>query len=313
MEIEKSVSEKGREELQAKFASALAVVHTALDEYGGPEHVALSFNGGKDCTVILHIIRAAFARYQPARVATLQNTIGPPWQDKEAGGLRPSEERSDPFASSSESLANGFAEPSNGLLPPSSQEESHTLPRQTVAEEASHGATLPRRIKTIYFDSDDVFREIKDFTHDCVDRYNLELLTYREGYREGVEKVVKAGIQAIFLGTRSVDPNGREQGVFSPSSEGWPKFMRVNPIFHWTYRDVWDFLRVTGVPYCSLYDDGYTSIGKVHNTFRCTALRRPDGSYAPAHELEDGTQERRGREMAPSRPVRFRGSERAVE
>ena len=54
--------------------------------------------------------------------------------------------------------------------------------------------------------------------------------------------------------------------MFCPSDHGYPPFMRVNPILEWGYGDVWAFLRITGVPYCSLYDRGYTSIGNVHNT-----------------------------------------------
>jgi phosphoadenosine phosphosulfate reductase len=35
----------------------------------------------------------------------------------------------------------------------------------------------------------------------------------------------------------------------------------VSPIFHWTDRDVWQFIRDNRMPYCKLYDEGYTRIG----------------------------------------------------
>lgn len=67
---------------------------------------------------------------------------------------------------------------------------------------------------------------------------------------------------------RRGDPNAVDQETFCPSSAGWPPFMRVNPVLHWTYHDVWTFLREAGLPYCSLYDQGYTSLGAVSNTHR---------------------------------------------
>lgn len=71
--------------------------------------------------------------------------------------------------------------------------------------------------------------------------------------------------------------------------------MRINPILHWSYHDVWSFLRECELPYCSLYDEGYTSLGSTTNTHRNEALRRPDGSFAPAYLLPDARLERAGR------------------
>ena len=35
----------------------------------------------------------------------------------------------------------------------------------------------------------------------------------------------------------------------------------INPIIEWDDRDVWDFIKAEGIPYCSLYDEGATRLG----------------------------------------------------
>jgi len=124
---------------------------------------------------------------------------------------------------------------------------------------------------------------------------------------------------AFVLGTRTTDPNAGQQGQFAPSSHYMPAFMRVNPILVWTYGHIWHYLRTFQLPYCCLYDQGYTSLGTVLDTMPCPALavagyrdsnnNNASGTnnsssttssngipkYWPAYMLRDYDQERAGR------------------
>ncbi|PNW74277.1 hypothetical protein CHLRE_13g592500v5 [Chlamydomonas reinhardtii] len=194
------------------------------------EKIAFSFNGGKDSTVLLHLLRAAVAQQEAAK---------------------------------------GSAGTITGL-----------------------GGML-----SFYFRQKDDFAEVKAFVEGADKAYGLDVEYLSEqDFKKGLcEYLERTGVMAIVLGTRRGDPNAGGQDVFCPSSEGWPAFMRVNPILDWTYHDVWVFLRATRVAYCSLYDHGYTSLGGVGNTLPNNTLRRPDGSYEPAYHLADGRLERVGR------------------
>ena len=35
----------------------------------------------------------------------------------------------------------------------------------------------------------------------------------------------------------------------------------LNPIIDWTDKEVWDFIKLRNLPYCSLYDEGFTRLG----------------------------------------------------
>ncbi|GAM24733.1 hypothetical protein SAMD00019534_079080, partial [Acytostelium subglobosum LB1] len=80
----------------------------------------------------------------------------------------------------------------------------------------------------------------------------------------------------------------------------WPQFIRVSPILDWDYCNVWKFLKTFNVPYCTLYDEGYTSIGNKGDTVPNPALKdESTGQFSPAHLLRDGTLERSGRQNRP--------------
>lgn len=158
---------------------------------------------------------------------------------------------------------------------------------------------LPETPQVIFFDSGDEFSKVKRFVTWVVRSLDLEMITLQhQSFRLGMESLVANNVKAVVMGQRSVDPWMAGVDAFTPSTDGWPAFMRINPIMKWSYHHVWAFLRQFGFPYCELYDQGYTSLGGVGDTLPNPALRRPDGSFAPAFELEDGSLERDGRTKA---------------
>lgn len=81
-------------------------------------------------------------------------------------------------------------------------------------------------------------------------------------------------VKSILVGTRIDDPHGGTSLIVigslnatealntgklqlrNPTDDGWPPYQRVHPILHWTYEQIWEYLRQFEVPYCDLYDRG---------------------------------------------------------
>lgn len=91
----------------------------------------------------------------------------------------------------------------------------------------------------------------------------------------------------------------------------WPKFMRIHPVIEWHLDEIWAFLRSPHLAnrksgkdfleYCSMYDEGYTSLGGVGDTLRNPKLRyvnleTGEEEYRPAYTLTEDDEERLGRE-----------------
>jgi len=227
-----------------KIKDALHCLDQAYRLYG-PRSVICSYNGGKDAVVILHLVRAAHAKYC-----------------------------------------------------------------------ADNGDDVPTRPRMIYFEHQDEFPEVLSLLRETVQEYDLDMIAFGNGckFSDGLKILVennnpwggtegKSFPMAFVLGTRDSDPNAGSQGQFAPSSHYMPPFMRVNPVLKWTYGHVWHFLRLFELPYCSLYDAGYTSLGTTKDTLPCPALAvagsaSPAGAvpkYWPAYMLRDWDQERAGR------------------
>lgn len=76
----------------------------------------------------------------------------------------------------------------------------------------------------------------------------------------------------------------------SDVSKGYPRFDRVNPIIHWTYSEVWSFIRSYKLPYCKLYEKGYTYLGNKSNTVPNPQLEMSSKTFMPAWEAPDNSE-----------------------
>ncbi|RLN68834.1 hypothetical protein BBJ28_00002710 [Nothophytophthora sp. Chile5] len=256
---------------QERLQKALDVVRSAIDIFG-LEGVCFSFNGGKDSTVVLHLIRIVVAK----RVL----------EETQMAKEHAEHEATDSHTTTVTSPRNSFV--SADLL---DEDELDARVRAQL-----------QRVPVMYFDSYDQFPEVREFTEQCTTQYALSCHVYKCSFVEGVKDILeKLQIKGVYMGVRGGDPHTEDLEHFSPSSPGWPPFLRVNPILRWTYADVWSFLRDCHLDYCPLYDHGYTSLGNIFDTVQNPELWRSgedgkEGYYLPAYELKDGGSERCGRQ-----------------
>lgn len=76
----------------------------------------------------------------------------------------------------------------------------------------------------------------------------------------------------------------------------------VQPVFDWSDEEVWSYIRARGLPYCELYDEGWTRIGCVCCPFTSTAEIARSRERWPAmfRALRRGLQRRWNEHLQPN-------------
>uniref|UniRef100_A0A1B6D1H1 FAD synthase n=1 Tax=Clastoptera arizonana TaxID=38151 RepID=A0A1B6D1H1_9HEMI len=221
--IEQLINNSRDRHFASLLQNSIKVVEESLLRYPSTES-CISFNGGKDCTAVLHLVAALYEK-----------------------------------------------------------------------------RNIKQPIHAIYFHTQNSFTEVDDFIIETVKRYDLTLTSIPGPIKPALEKIIKKfpSTKVVFMGSRKSDPKCDKLQAFQMTDPDWPQVMRVSPMLEWSHADVWTFLKELSVPYCSLYDNGFTSLGNKNNTKQNPKLMFRDESgkikYKPAYTLSKDSQDRDGR------------------
>ena len=146
-----------------------------------------------------------------------------------------------------------------------------------------------RRIKYVHFVKEGEFDEIKSFRDEIEASYGIKVELFSSDFKGEVQRLIDENeIKVILMGNRRTDPWSKDLTPICASSAGWPSFTRVFPILDWNYHEVWHYLLSNHLSFCSLYNDGYTSLGEKVNTVKNPHLKieGSEDDYLPAFKLD---------------------------
>ena len=232
-----------------KIWDSLSTLSSILKSIESSDNLLLSFNGGKDSSVMFYLMQAAFSNLSK------ENSI------------------------ISYLIENGY--------------EDH-IPNISLQINTWRYAFFE-------FKEEEEFQEIIEYCDEIAKEFHISIDKFSGKIKEDLEKLVnEENITNVLIGNRRTDPYSLKLQAVEHSSEGWPDFTRVHPILDWTYQEIWDFLNFFKFNVWCLYEEGYTSLGRVHNTRKNPYLLKVNNGdtaaeYYPAWFLKDGSKERESR------------------
>ncbi|KAF5348054.1 hypothetical protein D9758_010008 [Tetrapyrgos nigripes] len=282
-----------------KVKEALDVIDGAIDTHG-QENISISFNGGKDCTVLLHLWAAALARRNqnesPIHIPALYISVPSPFPDLEQFIWETAKDYNlDLFH----------------CRPPEEEYDARTVESVVTPGVPSASSTLGPRLGPHLHWSSWVGGDYLTNPPKAVGKSKGG-----EGMRQALQiyKDKHPNITGILIGRGGVIRMGvTKLSPRCPTDPDWPAFERINPIIDWGYADVWGFLRCRSLtPLRTGKEEGkgvgeedtgkrrasrdkvlYTSLGSTYNTFPNPALLIPpsededEPSWLSASEDDD--------------------------
>jgi FAD synthetase len=250
--IESFLSEETHDDIlvrtQKQTRIALGVIEEAFERFT-LEQLCFSYNGGKDCLVLLILYLAGlYAHLRPntdkknengTKNAAQKSGQGQAWDS-----IPHSDVNTEANGNASLSTANPAA-PKRDTQPP-----------------------FPTQLTSIYIQTPHPFPEVTEFVESSSAHYHLNLVESALPMKAAFEEYLNEhkSVKAIFVGTRRTDPHGGNLTFFDMTDRGWPEFMRyaffmlrlsgcsmpsvtsrsanstlcrIHPVIDWHYREIW--------------------------------------------------------------------------
>ena len=197
-----------------------------------PEELSLSYNGGKDCLVLLVLILASLPSHFPPSSASASASTSTP-----SVPSPPTSKPTDQNASSSPSATATATRPF-----PTSFQALYIRPPSPFPEVDAFVAS-----STAYYHLDLATSDLPmkpaltEYLHDTSVSQSKSHPPSQSQSKSEVNGDGKRGrgVRAVFVGTRRTDPHGALLTHFDETDADWPRFMRIHPVIDWHYREVW--------------------------------------------------------------------------
>ncbi|RLB80916.1 MAG: adenylyltransferase [Deltaproteobacteria bacterium] len=263
MPIKKEISEKRKRQCAKLVELSKEVVRKAFENFK-PDELGVTWTGGKDSTLTLWIIRQVCEEKGISLLKTMIIGEGDEFEEIEAFVGKYEKEWQVPL---------------------------EWCRNDDVLKAANHTLGAPVRVKDLNERNQEELKRIgfeeEEFPFEA-ESYVGNHLMKTVVFNQWLER---HNIKGVFQGLRWDEHPSRFDDEYFEDKEAEylvPEHTRIRPILHFTEKDLWDTYAWLSIPYCSLYEKGYRSLGA-----KTTSKKFSD---IPAWEQDiENTEERAGR------------------
>ena len=261
--VKREISDKRKRQCARLIESSKSVVRQAFEKFK-PEDIGITWTGGKDSGLTLWIIKQVCDEKGISIPKTMIIGEGDEFEEIESFVARIEKEWKVPL---------------------------EWCRNEDVLTQANHKLGAIIKVKNLNERNQNELKRI-EFKEDefpfAAESYTGNHLMKTVVFNEWLER---HKFKAVTQGLRWDEHPARFEDEYFDHKKGEylsPEHTRIRPILHFTEKDLWDTYAAFNIPYCSLYEKGYRSLGAKTTSLKFTDIPTWD------QDLEN-TEERAGR------------------